>query len=85
MEKQNNNKAMSREEELQQAAEEWADYYKHAEDLCDYISIRVAYKEGAAWADKRPKNVWHDASEMPNLSSGLHLMTTNITAFVQKN
>lgn len=58
-------KAMSREEELQQAAEEWADYYKHAEDLCDYISIRVAYKEGAAWADKHPKNVWHDASEVP--------------------
>lgn len=60
-----NNKAMSREEELQQAAEEWADYYKHAEDLCDYISIRVAYKEGAAWADKHPKNVWHQADEEP--------------------
>lgn len=58
-------KAMSREEELQQAAEEWADYYKHAEDLCDYISIRVAYKEGAAWADKHPKNVWHPADEEP--------------------
>lgn len=56
---------MSREEELQQAAEEWADYYKHAEDLCDYISIRVAYKEGAAWADKHPKNVWHQADEEP--------------------
>lgn len=58
-------KAMSREEQLQQTAEEWADYYKHAEDLCDYISIRVAYKEGAAWADKHPKNVWHDANEEP--------------------
>ena len=45
MESNSSNKAMSREEELQQAAEEWADYYKHAEDLCDYISIRVAYKE----------------------------------------
>lgn len=58
-------KAMSREEQLQQTAEEWADYYKHAEDLCDYISIRVAYKEGAAWADKHPKNVWHHADEEP--------------------
>ena len=58
-------KAMSREEQLQQTAEEWADYYKHAEDLCDYISIRVAYKEGAAWADEHPANVWHDASEEP--------------------
>lgn len=65
MGKQNNNKAMSREEQLQQTAEEWADYYKHAEDLCDYISIRVAYKEGAGWADEHPKNVWHEASEMP--------------------
>ncbi len=63
-------KAMNREKELQQAAEEWADYYKHAEDLCDYISIRVAYKEGAAWADKHPKNVWHDASEEPTDNSG---------------
>lgn len=56
---------MSREEELQQAAYEWAEFYKHAEDVCDYISVRIAYIEGAAWADKHPKNVWHDASEMP--------------------
>lgn len=56
---------MSREEQLQQTAEEWADYYKHAEDLCDYISIRVAFKEGAKWADEHPANVWHQASEMP--------------------
>ena len=56
---------MSREEELQQAADEWAEFYKHAEDVCDYISVRIAYNEGAAWADKHPKNVWHDASEMP--------------------
>lgn len=65
MESNNNNKAMSREEQLQQTAEEWADYYKHAEDLCDYISIRVAFKEGAKWADEHPANVWHQASEMP--------------------
>lgn len=58
-------KAMSREEELQQAADEWAEFYKHAEDVCDYISVRIAYNEGAAWADKHPANVWHDASEMP--------------------
>ena len=58
-------KAMSREEQLQQAADEWAEFYKHAEDLCDYISIRVAYKEGAAWADKHPdiSALWHPASE----------------------
>lgn len=65
-------KAMSREEQLQQTAEEWADYYKHAEDLCDYISIRVAYKEGAAWADKHPKNVWHQADEEPE--NGAHIL-----------
>ena len=65
-------KAMSREEQLQQTAEEWADYYKHAEDLCDYISIRVAYKEGAAWADKHPKNVWHQADEVPE--NGAHIL-----------
>ena len=63
---------MNREKELQQAAEEWADYYKHAEDLCDYISIMVAYKEGAAWADKHPKNVWHQADEEPE--NGAHIL-----------
>ena len=65
-------KAMSREEQLQQTAEEWADYYKHAEDLCDYISIRVAYKEGAAWADKHPINIWHQADEVPE--NGAHIL-----------
>ena len=67
MENDESKRLMSREEQLQQTAEEWADYYKHAEDLCDYISIRVAYKEGAAWADKHPdiSALWHPASEEP--------------------
>lgn len=66
---------MSREEQLQQTAEEWADYYKHAEALCDYISIRVAYKEGAAWADKHPdiSALWHPASEEPQGNNWLIL------------
>ena len=56
---------MNREEQLHQAADEWAEFYKHAEDLCDYISVKIAYKEGAAWADKHPKNVQHHADEEP--------------------
>ena len=62
-------KAMSREEELQQAADEWAEFYKHNEDVCDYISVRIAYKEGAAWADAHQINVWHDVSEEPIVNS----------------
>ena len=72
MESNNNNKVMSREEELQQAADEWAEFYKHAEDVCDFISVRIAYKEGAAWADKHPKNVWHQADEVPE--NGAHIL-----------
>ena len=56
---------MKREEQLHQAAEEWANYYKHVERVCDYISIRIAYREGAAWADAHQINVWHDVSEEP--------------------
>lgn len=54
---------MSREEELQQAADEWAEFYKHAEDVCDYISVRIAFKEGAKWADEHP--YWRPATEHP--------------------
>lgn len=49
---------MERDKELQQAAESWADFYKHAKDLCDYISIRIAFRDGAEWADKHPKSPW---------------------------
>lgn len=56
---------MGRDKELQQAAEAWADFYNHAKDLCDYISVRVAFRLGAAWADEHPRNVWHQATEEP--------------------
>lgn len=60
-------KAMSREAQLHQAADAWADFYKHDENMCDYISVKVAFSEGAAWADKHPDltALWHPASEEP--------------------
>lgn len=55
---------MTREKELYEAANKFSDEYKYSEDV-DYISIRVAFREGAEWADNHPVNVWHSASEEP--------------------
>lgn len=55
---------MTREEKLYEAAEKFSDDYKYNEDV-DYMSIRVAFREGAEWADSHPVNVWHDISEEP--------------------
>ena len=55
---------MTREEKLYEAAEKFSDDYKYNEDV-DYMSIMVAFREGAEWADNHPKNVWHDANEEP--------------------
>lgn len=55
---------MIRNEELYDAAEKFSDDYKYSGDV-DYMSIRVAFIEGAEWADNHPVNVWHNVSEEP--------------------
>lgn len=55
---------MIRNEELYDAAEKFSDDYKYSGDV-DYMSIKIAFIEGAEWADNHPINVWHDVSEMP--------------------
>lgn len=74
---------MTREEAICNAARERADRHKIVEkeranyhnQLYFYDSIYNAeiasFEVGAAWADKNPKNVWHDASEEPENGSNI--------------
>lgn len=55
---------MTREEELYETADNFSEDHKYEEDL-DYVSLKMAFIEGAEWADNHPVNVWHDASEIP--------------------
>lgn len=55
---------MTREEELYETADNFSEDHKYEEDL-DYVSLKMAFIEGAEWADNHPINVWHDVSEMP--------------------
>lgn len=48
---------MTREEEIYDAADRYSDVYKYNEDV-DYMSIRIAFRDGAEWADKHPKSPW---------------------------
>lgn len=51
---------MTREEEILNAAREYTDKVIFASP-----STVLYFEAGAKWADKHPKNVWHDASEEP--------------------
>lgn len=57
---------MTREEKLQQAADNFSEAHKYEENL-DFLSLRMAFEEGVAWADRNPdfSSLWHDASEEP--------------------
>lgn len=57
---------MTREDELYEAASKFSDEFKYSESV-DYMSIRVAFREGAKWADEHPINVWHGTNEEPRL------------------
>ena len=55
---------MTRGEELYETADNFSEDHKYEEDL-DYVSLKMAFIEGAEWADAHPVNVWHSASEEP--------------------
>ena len=55
---------MTREEELYKTADIFSEDHKYEEDL-DYVSLKMAFIEGAEWADAHPVDVWHDVSEEP--------------------
>lgn len=48
---------MTREEELRQAVDNISEAHKYEEDL-DYLSLAIAFEEGAEWADDNPKSPW---------------------------
>ena len=62
---------MTRKEEIKCASKDYVNYLLdkqeyHNEKYTEY-DIKQAFEKGAEWADKHPKNVWHDASEEPKL------------------
>ena len=67
---------MKREEEIKQVAENYASqmckncsamlYCEEKNKKCvERREQENVYVDGAKWADKHPKNVWHDVSEEP--------------------
>ena len=65
---------MTREEEIAVAFYDYRDALKLSTfgDF-EYINIQEAFEEGAKWADNHPVNVWHDASEEPNIDEDVVL------------
>lgn len=69
---------MTREEELQQAVDNFSEAHKY--DGClDYLSMGIAFEAGAQWADVHPDlfSLWHDASEEPELGSNIVVVDKN--------
>ena len=52
---------MTREEEVITACKGFLSRYPSI----DQAGLSIGFLDGAVWADKHPKNVWHDASEEP--------------------
>lgn len=68
---------MTREEELYETADNFSEDHKYEEDL-DYVSLKMAFIEGAEWADNHPVNVWHDTSEEPKYKELLIIYCNDI-------
>lgn len=63
---------MTREEQINKAAFDYADTLEIGENRFDYEDIEFAFQSGAEWADENPKpglidlpQVWHNVSERP--------------------
>lgn len=56
---------MIREEQINEAAFDYADTLELPENRFDYEDIEFAFQRGADWADSHHINIWHDASEEP--------------------
>lgn len=61
---------MTREEELQQAVDNFSEAHKYDGNL-DYLSMGIAFEEGVEWADLHPdlSALWHPAHTMPSIKS----------------
>ena len=54
---------MTREEQIITACKGFLAAYPNI----DQAGLSIGFLDGAAWSDKYPVNVWHDASEEPKL------------------
>lgn len=57
---------MTREEKLYEVADNFSEDHKYEEDL-DYVSLKMAFIEGAEWADNHPNinSLWHTPDDPP--------------------
>lgn len=72
---------MRREEEIKCASKDYVNYLLdkqeyHNEKYTEH-DIKQAFEKGAEWADNHPKNVWHDASEIPRMNHKNIIYQTN--------
>lgn len=77
---------MTREEELQQAVDNFSEAHKYEGGL-DYLSMGIAFEEGVEWADQHPKSPWISTKEkLPyNDSNFIHFGFTNRVLVRNKN
>lgn len=72
---------MTRNEEIKCASKDYVNYLLdkqeyHNEKYTEH-DIKQAFEKGAEWADNHPKNVWHDASEIPRMNHKNIIYQTN--------
>lgn len=70
-----------RREEVKYASKDYVNYLLdkqeyHNEKYTEH-DIKQAFEKGAEWADNHPKNVWHDASEIPRMNHKNIIYQTN--------
>ena len=68
-------------EEIKYASKDYVNYLLdkqeyHNEKYTEH-DIKQAFEKGAEWADSHPKNVWHDASEIPRMNHKNIIYQTN--------
>ena len=64
---------MNREEEIEEAGKIYSKNCVALKFPAKRFNLKVsdiiaAHRNGAEWADANPKNVWHDADELPNFN-----------------
>lgn len=65
-------------EEIQQAANNYVGHEPETDESCYVSAKRVAFKDGAKWMQERlVKNLWHDASESPELYKTIFVCNGN--------
>lgn len=74
---------MTREEEIREAASAFFSSYFL---MRSYIYGPIdCFKEGVKWADNHPKNIWHDANEMPTENNKSIIYQTNYCSMYNVN